>query len=54
MVDIELLRSPASPDRIGWGAEEDWSRTIDLLKEYRGLETDQDWTAFHTNDFVPE
>jgi hypothetical protein len=24
------------------------------LKEYRGLETDQDWTAFHTNDFIPE
>lgn len=54
MVDIELLRSPASPDRIGYGAEEDWTRTIDLLKEYRGLETDQDWTAFHTNDFIPE
>jgi NitT/TauT family transport system substrate-binding protein len=54
MVDIELLRSPASPDRIGYGAEEDWTRTIDLLKEYRELETDQDWTAFHTNDFIPE
>ena len=54
MVDIELLRSPASPDRIGWGAEEDWTRTIELLKKYRGLETDQDWTAFHTNEFVPE
>jgi NitT/TauT family transport system substrate-binding protein len=54
MVDIELLRSPASPDRIGYGAEEDWTRTIDLLKEYRELETDQDWTAFHTNEFIPE
>ncbi|MCB1992115.1 MAG: ABC transporter substrate-binding protein [Geminicoccaceae bacterium] len=54
MVDIELLHSPASPDRIGYGAEEDWTRTIDLLKTYRGLETDQDWTAFHTNEFVPE
>lgn len=54
MVDIELLHSAASPDRIGWGAEEDWTRTIDLLKTYRGLETDQDWTAFHTNEFVPE
>jgi NitT/TauT family transport system substrate-binding protein len=53
-VDIELLRSPASPDRIGYGAEEDWQRTIDLLKKYRGLETDKDWTAFHTNQFVPE
>lgn len=54
MVDIELLESPASKGRIGWGAEEDWTRTIELLKKYRGLETDQDWTAFHTNEFVPE
>jgi NitT/TauT family transport system substrate-binding protein len=53
-VDIELLRSPASPDRIGYGAEVDWQRTIDLLEKYRGLETDKDWTAFHTNQFVPE
>jgi NitT/TauT family transport system substrate-binding protein len=54
MVDIELLESPASKGRIGWGAEEDWTRTIELLKKYRGLETDQDWTAFHTNEYVPE
>ena len=54
MVDIELLESPASKGRIGWGAEEDWTRTIELLKKYRGIETDQDWTAFHTNEFVPE
>ncbi len=54
IVDIELLRSDASPDRIGYGAEEDWTRTLQLLRDYRGLETDQDWTAFHTNAFVPE
>jgi len=54
MVDIELLRSPASPDRIGYGAEEDWTRTINLLKEYRGVEAEQDWTHFHTNEFIPE
>lgn len=54
IVDFELLRSPASPDRIGYGAEEDWTRTIDLLKEYRGVEADQDWTYFHTNEFIPE
>ena len=54
LVDIELLSSPNSKDRIGWGAEADWTRTIELLKTYRGLETDADWTAFHTNEFIPE
>ena len=54
IVDFELLRSPASPDRIGYGAEEDWTRTIDLLKEYRDVEAEQDWTHFHTNAFIPE
>jgi NitT/TauT family transport system substrate-binding protein len=54
MVDFELLSSPNSKDRIGWGAEADWTQTLDLLKKYRDLETDKDWTAFHTNEFVPE
>ena len=52
MVDIELLDSPNSKGRIGWGAQADWDQTIDLLKKYRDLKTDQPWTAFHTNDFV--
>lgn len=54
LVDIELLRSESSPDRIGWGAEADWTQTIELLRNYRELETDLDWTAFHTNAFIPE
>lgn len=53
-VDFDLLSSEASPDRIGYGAEADWTQTINLLKTYRGLETDGDWTAFHTNEFIPE
>lgn len=53
-VDFELLHSASSPDRIGYGSEADWTQTIDLLKTYRGLETDADWTTFHTNAFVPE
>ena len=31
---------------------EDWDQTIDLLKKYRDLKTDQPWTTFHTNEFV--
>ena len=52
MVDIELLDSPNSKGRIGWGAQADWDQTLTLLKRYRGLETSQPWTAFHTNEFI--
>ena len=52
MVDIELLDSPNSKGRIGWGAQADWDQTIDLLKKYRDLSTTQPWTTFHTNEFV--
>jgi len=52
IVDIELLDSKNSTGRIGWGAQADWDQTLNLLKQYRGLETSQPWTTFHTNDFV--
>lgn len=54
MVDIELLDSPNSRGRVGWGAEKDWEQTIALLKQYRELETRNNWTAFHTNEFLPQ
>jgi len=54
MVDIELLDSKNSKGRIGWGAQADWDQTLTLLKKYRGLETSQPWTAFHTNEFVSQ
>ena len=53
-VDIELLDSKNSKGRIGWGAKADWDQTIALLTQYRELKTDQTWSAFHTNDFVPQ
>src|SRR3954466_7231915 len=52
MVDFELLDSKNSKGRIGWGAQADWDQTLTLLKKYRGLETNQPWTAFHTNEFI--
>ena len=52
IVDIELLDSKNSKGHIGWGAQADWDQTLNLLKQYRGLETSQPWTTFHTNDFV--
>jgi NitT/TauT family transport system substrate-binding protein len=54
MVDIDLLDSPNSKGRVGWGAKADWDQTLDLLKRYRELKTDQAWTAFHTNEFLPQ
>src|SRR5947208_7749637 len=51
-VDIDLLDSPNSKGRIGWGAQADWDQTLDLLKKYRDLKTSEPWTAFHTNEFV--
>ena len=54
MVDIDLLDSANSKGRIGWGAKADWDQTLALLKQYRELKTDKDWTAFHTNEFLPK
>ena len=53
-VDIELLDSPNSKGRIGWGDQKDWDQTIALLKQYRDVATDKPWTAFHTNEFLPK
>ena len=54
MVDIELLDSKNSKGKIGWGAQADWDQTLAILKNYRELSTDKGWTAFHTNEFLPQ
>jgi NitT/TauT family transport system substrate-binding protein len=54
LVDFELLDSMNVKGQIGFGHEKDWTQTIDLLKKYRGLETQQTWTAFHTHEFLPK
>lgn len=54
MVDIELMDSKNSKGRTGWGAQADWDQTLELLKQYRGLQTTQPWGAFHTNEFVAQ
>jgi NitT/TauT family transport system substrate-binding protein len=53
-VDIELLDSKYSKGKIGFGAKQDWDGTIALLKRYRDVKTDKDWTFFHTNEFLPK
>jgi NitT/TauT family transport system substrate-binding protein len=52
MVDIELLDSKNSRGQIGVGAQADWDQTLQLLRQYRGLETREPWTTFHTNEFA--
>jgi len=52
-VDIELMDSPNSKGRVGWGDQRDWDQTLALLKQYRDVQTDRPWTAFHTNEFLP-
>src|SRR6266700_116780 len=54
MVDIDLLDSKNSKGRIGWGAQADWDQTLAILKNYRDLQTDKTWTAFHTNEYLPQ
>ena len=54
MVDIELLDSPNSKGRIGWGAQrglgpDDRAAQASIAT----LQTDKPWTAFHTNEFLP-
>lgn len=54
MVDLGLLESPDSKGKgLGYAADADWSRTVDLLKQYRGLKTDKKASDFYTNAFLP-
>ncbi len=54
-VDLSLLFSPATKGKgIGFGAEEDWERTKQLLIEYRDLKTDRPASSFYTNEFLPD
>ncbi len=53
-VDIELMDSENTKGRVGFGAQKDWEQTLALLKQYRDVQTDKPWTAFHTNEFLPK
>jgi NitT/TauT family transport system substrate-binding protein len=54
-VDLGLLSSENTEGKgIGYGADEDWERTKQLLVEYRELETGRPGASFYTNEFLPE
>ena len=55
MVDIELLDSKNSKGRIGLGAQADWDQTLAHPQEIsRAGDRQEPWTAFHTNEFLPQ
>ncbi len=54
MVDFDLMDSANSKGKIGLGAKADWDQTLQLLKQYRDLDTKEPWTTFHTNEFVSQ
>lgn len=52
---ITLMESPdGKGQKIGWMAEQDWSGTLALMKEFQELKTDLPASAFWTNDFLPK
>lgn len=53
-VGIALMPSKATQGKpIGYMAPEDWANTLQLMKQYMGLETNQKAEDFYTNQFVP-
>jgi NitT/TauT family transport system substrate-binding protein len=38
---------------LGWMAEKDWEQTVEVLKQYGGVDTPLDPATLFTNDFVP-
>jgi NitT/TauT family transport system substrate-binding protein len=50
----EQLHTPATKGHpIGWTAESDWKRMIEVLKTYSGL-TPKPLSAYYTNEFITE
>jgi NitT/TauT family transport system substrate-binding protein len=50
----EQLHTPATKGHpIGWTAESDWKRMIEVLKTYSGL-TPKPLSAYYTNEFISE
>jgi NitT/TauT family transport system substrate-binding protein len=53
LASLKLLESPEGKGKpTGFMAPQDWSRTLDLMKEYQDVKTDLPASAFYTNRFV--
>jgi NitT/TauT family transport system substrate-binding protein len=52
--EINLVTVAGIPKgkRIGLAEDAEWQLTLDLMKKYREVETNQPATAFYTNEFL--
>lgn len=50
---VDVLWQLKRPDRFGYGDPTKVRAMVEMLKEYKDLETDKTWDEFHTNEFVP-
>lgn len=54
-VTLSVLESPnANGAPLGSHVEQDWQSALDLLKQYKELETDMAAADFYTNEFIPQ
>jgi NitT/TauT family transport system substrate-binding protein len=54
-VTLSVLESPnANGAPLGSHVEEDWQSALDLLKQYKELQTDMAASDFYTNQFIPQ
>jgi NitT/TauT family transport system substrate-binding protein len=54
-VTLSVLESPNGKGKpLGWHVEQDWRSALDLLKQYKDLQTDMAASDFYTNMFVPQ
>lgn len=52
---MALMKSPHGPERpVGWMAAQDWADTLQLMKDYQDLKTDQPASAFWTDEYLPK
>jgi NitT/TauT family transport system substrate-binding protein len=49
-----IQRGLPADQPFGYNPPEVWQQTLDIMKTYRGLETDEPATAFYTNAFITD
>ena len=50
----EQLHTPSTKGHpIGWTAEDDWKKMLEVLKTYSGV-TPKELSAYYTNDFIAQ
>jgi NitT/TauT family transport system substrate-binding protein len=50
----ELFSKNTQGKMVGFSSPEDWNHTLELMKKYRDMQTDQPAGSFYTNEFMPK